>query len=376
MPGPRVGLHHPAEAGREGAGAAESGAVGHTVRVGRPAALAGTLDLARALRPLRQSGAAPGPAVLDEEATAQATAEAGRLIPVWRPALERRFSVDLVIDTGATMAVWHRLAAELCTLLERHGAFADVRCWSLGTDGPRPRLTRFRRGPGAGLPAPALPWPGPLEDPTGRAILLVLTDGVGPAWYGDALPDFLARVTARRPAAALQVLPRRLWHRTALRTAPVELRVQDPASPVAEVRTTAALPHAGAARWLPVLEVDGAWLGPWAELLAGRAGGWSPMLAAPVGGVPRPRRTPASAPPPGPAARVARFRAGCSPAAFRLACHLAAAPLSLPVMRLVLRADSQLAATEAERSAAGHAARRMADLLLAGVGEDRPGPGN
>ena len=230
--------------------------------------------------------AAPGPAVLDEEATAQATAEAGRLSPVWRPALERRFSVDLVVDTGATMAVWHRLAAELCTLLERHGAFADVRCWSLDTDGPRPRLTRFRRGPGGPRPAAALPWPGPLEDPTGRALLLVLTDGVGPAWYGDALPDFLARVTARRPAAALQVLPRRLWHRTALRTAPVELRVQDPASPVAEVRAGAVLPRAPrtpraphdarapydrGTRWLPVLEVDGAWLGPWAELLAGRA---------------------------------------------------------------------------------------------------------
>ncbi|MEU6853317.1 SAV_2336 N-terminal domain-related protein [Actinacidiphila alni] len=382
VPGPRaagdtrVGLHS-----LGGTVPAHGGPAAHPVRVAQPPALGGALDLARALRPLRQSVPAPGPAVLDEEATAQATGEARHLLPVWRPASRRRFSVDLLIDTGATMAVWHRLAAELCTLLERHGAFADVRCWSLSTDGPTPRLSPFRRrspdarssSPPAAAAAAAPRWSRPLADRTGRRLLLVLTDGVGPAWYGTELPDFLARTAGDRPVAALQVLPRRLWHRTALRTAPVELRVTDAARPVAEVRTDAAVPgrprgdRDAGVRWLPVMEVGGAWLAPWAALVAGRAPGWSPMLAAPVGGAPRPARSPAApAPAPGPAERVARFRSGCSPDAFRLACHLAAAPLSLPVMRLVQQA-----------TVPGSGQTDLAELFLSGLIErrDAPAPG-
>ncbi|WP_053647130.1 ATP-binding protein [Streptomyces sp. XY431] len=344
--GPNAALHHrsgPPEAG----GADRSG--GHAVQVTQPAALDGGLALARALRPLRHAVDAPGRATLDEEATAEATAETGILLPVWRPAQQPRFSVDLLVDTGATMAVWHRLAGELSTLLERHGAFADVRCWALDTDRPVPTLAPFhRRRPGAPAAARA-DWSRPLNDPTDRRILLVLTDGVGPAWYGEALPEFLAGVAAARPAAALQVLPRRLWHRTALRSALVAARASVAGRPVPAFRSDAALPgippgNRGAElradiRWLPVLEVDADWVTPWADLTSGRTSGWTPMLAAPIAGLPRPQRPTGPANDPAtPAERVARFRAGSSPAAYRLACHLAAAPLSLPVMRLVQRA--------------------------------------
>nr|BEK70208.1 hypothetical protein KPHV_74350 [Kitasatospora purpeofusca] len=353
--GPHVALHHrPGSHGHsENPGADEPGdtdrAGGHVIRVTQPAALDGGLALARALRPLRRAVDAPGRATLDEEATAEATAETGILLPAWRPAQQPRFSVDLLVDTGATMAVWHRLAGELSTLLERHGAFADVRCWALDTDRSVPTLTPFhQRRPGAPAAARA-GWSRPLNDPTDRRILLVLTDGVGPAWYGKELPEFLAGVAAARPAAALQVLPRRLWHRTALRTALVAARASVAGRPVPAFRSDAALPGIppgtrGAEaradiRWLPVLEVDADWITPWADLTAGRTSGWTPMLAAPIAGMPerqrptRPAGTPAT-----PAERVARFRAGSSPAAYRLACHLAAAPLSLPVMRLVQRA--------------------------------------
>ncbi|MFB8236623.1 SAV_2336 N-terminal domain-related protein [Kitasatospora purpeofusca] len=347
--GPHAALHHRSGTPEadEPDGTDRSG--GHVVRVAQPAALDSGLALARALRPLRRAVDAPGRATLDEEATAEATAETGILLPVWRPAQQPRFSVDLLVDTGATMAVWHRLAGELSTLLERHGAFADVRCWALDTDRPVPTLTPFhRRRPGAPAAARA-DWSRPLNDPTDRRILLVLTDGVGPAWYGKELPKFLAGVAAARPAATLQVLPRRLWHRTALRTALVAARASVAGRPVPAFRSDAALPGippgspgAGlraAVRWLPVLEVDADWVTPWADLTAGRTSGWTPMLAAPIAGVPRPQRPTGPANDPAtPAERVARFRAGSSPNAYRLACHLAAAPLSLPVMRLVQRA--------------------------------------
>ncbi|MER7848573.1 SAV_2336 N-terminal domain-related protein [Kitasatospora sp. NPDC096077] len=352
------------------------------VQVTRPTALPGALAIARALRPLRhpltQRPGGVRPLHLDEEATAAATAEAGVLLPVWqrdRPL----HSVDLLVDTGATMAVWHDLAGELATLLERHGAFEEVRTWSLGTDGETPHLTPFRRR-GSTAPPPAAAdrtwsrpsaWSRPLADPHGRRILFVLTDGVGPAWYGPELVPFLARTAATGPAAALQVLPRRLWHRTALRPAPVEARPATHGRPVPVLRTDTALPgiprgHAGAAaraavRWLPVLEIDADWLAPWADLTAGRTTGWTPMLAAPLSGVPRPQRPRARTTEPRPPAdRVAAFRAGSSPTAYRLACHLAAAPLSLPVMRLVQRA------TVPESGQ-----RELAELFLSGLIEVR-----
>ncbi|MBO1417076.1 BTAD domain-containing putative transcriptional regulator, partial [Streptomyces sp. FH025] len=100
---------------------------------------------------------------------------------------------------------------------------------------------------------------------------------------------------------------------------------------------------------------------PWADLAAGRSAGWTPMLAAPLTGVPRarrPRRTAAA--PVAPAERVAAFRAGGSPNAYRLACHLAAAPLSLPVMRLVQRA-----------TVPDSGQRELAELFLSGLLEVR-----
>ncbi|WBP85393.1 SAV_2336 N-terminal domain-related protein [Kitasatospora cathayae] len=375
QPDPKVELHpRCAPAGTERPGPVARGA--EVVQVTRPTALPGALAIARALRPLRRPLTQhPGGfrrLHLDEEATATATAETGVLLPVWHRA-RPRYAVDLLIDTGATMAVWHDLAGELATLLERHGAFEEVRTWSLDTDRDTPHLTPFRRRRTA-VPPPAAPdrnWSGPLADPHRRRILLVLTDGVGPAWYGDELVPYLARAASTGPAAALQVLPRRLWHRTALRTAPVEGRAATHGRPAPVLRTGTALPgiprgQAGAAaraavRWLPVLEIDADWLAPWADLTAGRTAGWTPLLAAPLSGVPRPQRPRARASAPRTAAdRVAAFRAGSSPAAYRLACHLAAAPLSLPVMRLVQRA------TVPESGQ-----RELAELFLSGLIEVR-----
>ncbi|WP_217549991.1 alpha/beta fold hydrolase [Streptomyces sp. GbtcB6] len=372
---PHVSLHALAEYGP----ATSDVGPAQIVQVARPSALPDSLALARALRPLRQFVDSIGAPELDEEATAQATSEARRLLPVWRPSGEPRFSVDLLVDTGATMAVWHRLASELYTMLERHSAFADVRCWAMDTDHPVPRIAPFRRRPPFATPPPTpkRAWHRALEDDTGRRVLLVLTDGVGPAWYGRELTAFLTRTSAKRPAAALQVLPQRLWHRTALRTASVEVSAADPNRPIPAFRSTAALPgiprgargalDRAAVRWLPVMEAKGTWLAPWAELTAGRSSGWTPMLAAPLEGVPRPQQ-PARAgeQSDSPAEQVTRFRNGSSPNAYRLACYLSAAPLSLPVMRLV----QQTMMPESGQT-------DLAELFLSGLIERRgtPEPG-
>ncbi|WP_026178210.1 TIR-like protein FxsC [Streptomyces hokutonensis] len=339
---PQAGLHLPA--GADTATPPRSGGA-HAMRVARPRALPDTLALTRALRPLRQTVPSARFRTLDVTATAAASADTGLLLPVVRPARELRFSVDLLIDTGTTMSVWHGLADELRTLAARHGAFADVRAWALHTEGPEPALAPFRRG--ARAAAPTRRWRQALADPTGRRAVLVLTDGVGESWYGDELPAALADWSRTRPVAALQVLPSRLWHRTALRASLVRARRTPAADGRIEVRSSGPLPGidrspAGAAdraliHWLPVLEVSGDWLTPWARLVSGATNDWTPLQAAPLTVVDRPVRAARAAEPADPAGWIERFEEGYSPDAFRLLRLLAAAPLSLPVMRLVQR---------------------------------------
>ena len=65
---------------------------------------------------------------------AERAAEDGIWTPVLRPALTRWLDLALVIDQSPSMAVWARTVEELRRLLERHGAFRDVRIWLLNTD--------------------------------------------------------------------------------------------------------------------------------------------------------------------------------------------------------------------------------------------------
>jgi hypothetical protein len=339
---PSARLHLPG--GTDGTAPVRPGGA-HVVRVAQPRALPDVLALTRALRPLRQTVPSARAHTLDVDATAAASGDTGLLLPVLSPAVERRFSVDLLIDTGTTMTVWHRLAGELRTVLARHGAFADVRAWALNTDGPEPTLAPFRSG--AQAASPTRRWKQALADPAGRRMVLILTDGVGPAWYGTELCAALADWSVRRPVAALQVLPSRLWHRTALRAAPVRARGAEAHRATVEVRSSGPLPgvargRAGAQdrariRWLPVLEVDGDWLAPWARLVSGRTTDWVPLRAAPLTVTERPSPTGPADEPSTPAEWIERFEEGYSPEAFSLVRLLAAAPLSLPVMRLVQR---------------------------------------
>ncbi|MFJ9607428.1 SAV_2336 N-terminal domain-related protein [Kitasatospora sp. NPDC101176] len=331
-----------------------------TVRTPARPALTGTLALSRALRPLRRTVRSAHDLVLDEEATVSVSGQAGLLLPVWRGAPERWLDVDLVVDGGPTMAVWSTLGDELAGLLRRHGAFHRVRAWSVhdraGTPVLTPRGVASVQGGGGG---------GPAADPRGRRIVLLLTDGVGPLWHSGALPAAMRGWSRRAPVTLLQVLPRRHWHRTALRPVPAQARVRPGVGPTVHyIPDDEGWAEPGTA-WAGVLELRADWLAPWARMLSGRASGWTPVLALPLTGTPRSAE-------PGPSVRedpaevLARFRREASQTAYELAGFLAAAPLSLPVMRHVQAAmlgDSS--------------ATHLAEIYLSGLLErrspERPG---
>lgn len=322
---------------------------GTSIPVPASTALPGSLALMRALRPLKLRAADIRHRTLDETATVEATARSGALMPVLRAGSERRFSLTLVVDTGPAMAVWAKLEAELVVMLQRLAAFRDLQRWYVHTD----------RGQVLGVAhsAHANPMPhNPAEllDPSGRRVILVLTDGAGSAWYSGAMARTLRMWASGGPVAILQPLPQQLWPRTALSPVRGRLSAVRQAAPNAELEFT---PRGRAARWhrmldaakdaatpppvpVPVLEIGPDWLRGWARLVGAAEGTTldGMVTLAPVHPGPEP-----SAPAPEPIDataqdRVRHFVEQASPEAQRLASCLAAAPLSLPVMRHVQQA--------------------------------------
>ncbi|MEV4443770.1 SAV_2336 N-terminal domain-related protein, partial [Streptomyces sp. NPDC049577] len=326
----------------DGGGGTGGPAESFPIRVPMAASLPGLLGLQRALRPLRgyRPLAAPAPGPLDEDATADRAARSDVLLPVRRPAEGRAASIQLLMDTAPSMAVWERMLEELRQTCAQLGVFSDVQVRYLhrGDDGTP--LIGTTAAPGSARhhrPRPADQF----RDPTGRRLTLVISDCVGPLWQEGRAQRLLHHWSRTSPLALVQPLPPRLWPRTAL-PAGAGLLVRDPATGGRlhfEPEGYGPPPDPGALPVPVLLPTRGA-LGAWARLLSGPgrttvhgAAGWV-----------RPDHPPRPAPTPdGPAGRSADellrvFRSGASPGALRLAVHLAAVPLTLPVMQVVQRA--------------------------------------
>ncbi len=301
-------------------------------------ALPNTLALARALRPFRRKVMSKWEVRLQEEPTAQASAEAGAWFPVYHPAPDRWLDLAVVIDEAPSMAVWRPTVAELRRLLARLGAFRDVRAWHVDCDMGAGGL--LLRGDSAGSPAAARSHR-ELIDPTGRRAILVISDCIGAAWRNGTILKWLELWGQTGPVAIVQPLPQRLWRRCSpLNFTRARFTAARPGLPNAALRVTVrpgdVAPGARGVA-VPVLEPEARWFASWARLIAGTAaaeGVWG-MAVFTGARIPAPIDEPADEVTLAPVRRVLRFRTTASPVAFQLAGYLAAAPLSLPVMRLV-----------------------------------------
>ncbi|MFD7319954.1 SAV_2336 N-terminal domain-related protein [Streptomyces sp. NPDC059875] len=333
-------------------------------------ALPGLLGLQKALRPLRHYAhfpVRPGEGLLDEEATAERSAAAGILTLVLRPAAGRRPDIQLLMDTGPAMVVWTRMVEELRQACQQSGAFRDVQVHRLYDTGEGAPLVTTTSGPDG---RPRLRPGDQLHDPTGRRLTLIVSDCVGPLWQRGAAQRLIHQWPRQSPLALVQPLPPRLWPRTALSVEPgLLLR---PASPGGHTGFQPDEepwePVAAETRAVPVLTPTPEAFASWARLHGGHGSGavrgWAAMIApdaprtsAPTAAPGRPR-TPRSD-----EELLRAFSAGASPGALRLAVHLAAAPLALPVMQLVQRA--MLPDT---------GPMELAEVLLSGLLRQLPGP--
>ncbi|MFZ3493805.1 SAV_2336 N-terminal domain-related protein [Streptomyces sp. 5.8] len=308
---------------------------GTAVRLPRAASLDDPLALMRALRPIGRRGIGGPGEELDEQLTVERSIERMVLTPVLRPAESRWLDVALVVDSHHSMLLWSDLVEEVRGLLTRSGVFRDVRTWRLTGTGPGgvPRVAHHRDSP------PRNPLE--LVDPAGRRLILVLSDTVAGGWREAPLRGVLRQWSAHNAVAVLNVLPERLWTRGAVQPAPFAVRADRPA---AATRSWQRVPIARRARGggavIPVVGIASGSLARLVRVVSGD-GRWrrlaclrldaEPARGGPYGTQGAPKLFP------DPLEAVERFRASASPTAQRLADHLAAVPLTLPVMTLVRR---------------------------------------
>jgi tetratricopeptide (TPR) repeat protein len=300
-------------------------------------AISSELDVLRALLPLGRRVPSQSQTQPDEEETASWVAETGLWLPRSRPVSERWLDVALVVDDSVSMAIWQRTLTEFRTLLERTGAFRDVRVWHMDGD--------LRHGETLSIAGVATELkgrrgPAELVDPTGRRLVIVATDCVGRAWSSPSIGEALTVWASAGPTVILQMLPQRLWTRCAPVFHSVRLRGINPG--LSNVRLmvedrTGAEDLAKHGLPVPVLELESRWLKPWASLVCGAAGRWVNACAVFTDFPPQTDHlddaTPAAA---APREQLRHFRAQVSPTAYRLAVYLSAgAPLTLQIMRLV-----------------------------------------
>ncbi|WP_406240892.1 SAV_2336 N-terminal domain-related protein [Streptomyces anulatus] len=315
------------------------------VRIPHPHALALPLRTARALRPLKQYRPHPSAEQLDEAGTAAQIAHSGFLDVVTRPARDRWLDLTVVVDDGVSMLLWQQLCSELNSLLAHLGAFRQIRTYGLRLrPGRMPRLSSRPFVPDAPTVSAEV-----LTDPSGRTMTLVISDGAGPGWRTGAMRAVLSRWAACGPTAVIHTLPPRMWRGSGLPTRRWSVQAPGPGAANATWRVRhPVLPEALAPFGMPpvpVLTPSPQAFAEWAMVTA--SGGSSRVLAlwdADAAEQQRPPGSGASSRTKGrarrvrPDAQVQRFRRAVSPEAYRLAAHLAAvSPLTIPVMRLVVR---------------------------------------
>ncbi|HEX3791699.1 MAG TPA: FxSxx-COOH system tetratricopeptide repeat protein [Pseudonocardiaceae bacterium] len=330
---------------------------GHAAAVGDPdlairARAPTVLDapaIIRALRPLHRKtlSGRPEDLVLDEEATAERAVQDGLWFPELKQVSERWLDLTLVIDASPSTALWRSTIVEFEDVLNQLGTFRTIQRrlldsqWPEDGSAPVPILrTGFHGAPTSG--------PAELLDPSGRRVVLVLTDGVSDHWREPTFTAALAQWGRLMPTALVQLLPQRLWRRNGMDLRRARVTSTGRAKP--NTRWSLHLPDAWlepdpgaltppAAVPIPVLELDARWLRRWAALLVGTNNDPVdvPVIFAGEPTITRDAsaRSESNSESTPPLDQVNSFLSAASPTAYRLATLLAAVPVNLGAAQLI-----------------------------------------
>ncbi len=303
-------------------------------KVPNPPSIREPLALVRSLRPLMRQVPSGQIAGLDEQATAQQIAETKVWQPIVQPALESWLELVLVVDESASMLIWQRTVLEFRRLLRSYGTFRDVQLWGLHCKGDQ---LEVRPGIGAEGMQQSPRKLDELVDPSGRRLILIMTDCVAEAWHRPALIQALKRWAQVSPVAIAQVLPEWLWVRSAIRGfESVTLTSLEPGLPNRQLSVD------WSAVWqvqvkpqsslcVPIVPLEPTAVLTWSQMVMGQGeatGYWLRSFRPETAEV-----LPGSALP---QALWERFQVQSSPVAQRLISLVAASPvITLPVIRLI-----------------------------------------
>ena len=305
------------------------------IRVPGAAALPNELEISRALRPLARRWKSGRDLVLDEEETVQRSAETRFRYPVFKPALERWFDIALVVEETPSMVVWQQLTRELALLLERHGAFRDIRVWRLQVSGGKV-LVRDTSGVARA--------PESLNDPSSRRLIILLSDCSSQNWRDVAFANVIRDWASLMPVIVGHMLSEKLWRNTALGLPNTRVKSSLPGQPNSMLTFELPLEAEKEELYrnyipLPVLALNPALIGQWATMLMnpGAVYNKAALLTLSVNPTAFTKDLPTEENLT-PEQRVQRFQALVSDEAYDLAIYLSILPLpslTLPVMRLV-----------------------------------------
>jgi formylglycine-generating enzyme required for sulfatase activity len=341
-------------------------------------ALRTRIDLARAMRPLMRKVPSRQRFDLDEEATVTQIAETEVWIPVVRARPERWLELDLVVEDARTTAIWERSIDELAHLAEYQGAFRAVRTWRLRAAANEVQLfPRWSSGSSLGNSSESVinqrpRTPRELIDPSGRRLIWVVTDCTSLLWQQPEIYQVLLDWSRGQSVSIMQMLPERLWSRTALRNGyPVELRALVPGVANAQLEVEG-LPRRlmqrgdAALAMVPVVNIEPERLAQWAGVVAGMGDMRMVGRAFDIAFIRKQIETRSAEPvveslPERTAAqRVALFRSTSSRTVRKLANLMAAVPVSLPVIDLLREAFRGEFEEEVRQS-------HVAEVLLSGL---------
>lgn len=241
------------------------------------------------------------------------------------PAVPDGWGITVVVDGAVSMEFWRPVTDEVLAVLEHLGLCRGPGAPTLDTD-DGPQL------PGI---APAFDDDAADGHRLAGGPVLVLTDGLAPAWRSGGAAATLHAWARESPVAVVHLLPEDLWSSTGIRPRPRALRPRSPGAPSAEVDWEEA--RDGLVP-VPVLQLRDSHLARWAESLAYGPERWRnlPTILVPWDDDGAPLRDPVRNAADDPARDlVADFRGSASANARTLAAGLAAVPLNLPVMRHV-----------------------------------------
>lgn len=303
---------------------------GTPFRAPSASALPDALRIMRSLNPLKSKLSAFGIPVLDEEATAERSAELRHPVLVERIEPKRWLEAAIVLDDDCEAMVWRQTILEFAKLLQQHGAFRDIRVWLMDSEG---RLRPISNAESMESSSNKV-----LHDPMGRRIVLLATTGRGKAFEsGGTVSRLLADVLPSNPFAILHLLPPRLWHRSATSYPSLLLRSRkgkplnqqlkaiQPPDPLGFGNESPGEETA----FIPLLTLTPTSLMAYSRMMVG-AGSLVPGISVDDISLPKTAAGVGSG-----AELVEQFGSIASVEAYRLVHHLASVPLTLPMMRMV-----------------------------------------